>query len=115
MTVPQSRALRYIGRHPGTDLSDVAAFLGMTMPSASALVTRLERAGQIVRSTDPAERRRLRLELTPDGAAVVERILGETRTWLATELRRLSADERRRLSDGVAVLAAIGEGAGSRR
>ena len=43
ITVPQFRAMRYIWRHPGTDLSSVAEHLGASMPALSELVSRLVR------------------------------------------------------------------------
>jgi DNA-binding MarR family transcriptional regulator len=110
LTVPQFRALRFIERHPGTDLSLLAAHLGMSRSSASALVERLNRAGYVHRSTNPDERRRIRIELEPPGALALAHAFASTRDWLATELTTFVPDERHRLADAMDLLARIGEG-----
>ncbi len=108
LTVPQFRALRYVERHPGTDLSRLADHLGMSRSSASALVERLARAGHVERSTDPSERRRIRIELSPIGAATVGRAVRGTRGWLSGELETFAPEERRRLSEALELLARVG-------
>jgi len=108
LTVPQFRALRYVERHPGTDLSRLADHLGMSRSSASALVERLARAGHVERSTDPAERRRIRIELSRTGAAAVDRAVRGTRGWLSDELEAFEPEERRRLSEALELLARVG-------
>jgi DNA-binding MarR family transcriptional regulator len=113
LTVPQFRALRYVERHPGTDLSSLAAHLGMSPSSASTLVERLTRSGQVERTTDPAERRRIRIVLSPAGAAAVERAVGRTRVWLSQELGAMTADDRRRLGAALDVLGRLGAAAGA--
>jgi DNA-binding MarR family transcriptional regulator len=79
LTVPQFRALRFVERHPGTDLSRLAQHLGMSHSSASALVERLTRAGHVERTTDPTERRRIRIELSETGITVVGNAVLSTR------------------------------------
>jgi DNA-binding MarR family transcriptional regulator len=108
LTVPQFRALRFVARNPGTDLTGLASFLGMSLSSASPFVGRLERSGLLERTVDPGERRRLRLHLTAAGQDVVDRAVEATRAWLAAELRDLTAADRRRLDDGLALLHRIG-------
>lgn len=108
LTVPQFRALRYVERHPGTDLSRLADHLGMSRSSASALVDRLARAGHVERSTDPSERRRIRIVLSSTGAAAVGRAVEGTRAWLSGELEAFEPEERRRLSDALELLSRVG-------
>jgi DNA-binding MarR family transcriptional regulator len=108
LTVPQFRALRYIQRHPGTDLTRLAGHLGMSRSSASALVERLARAGQVERTTDPDERRRIRIELSETGVTVVGRAVRGTRAWLAAELEAFAPDQRRHLAEGLELLALVG-------
>lgn len=115
LTVPQFRALRYVERHPGTGLSRLADHLGMSRSSASALVERLARAGQVERTTDPAERRRIRIELSDSGVAVVGRAVRGTRAWLSGELEALEPDQRRRLAEALELLARVGASADAGR
>lgn len=109
LTVPQFRALRFIERHPGTGLSLLGTHLGMSRSSASALVERLNRAGYVNRSTNPEERRRIRIELEPLGVLAVAHAVASTRDWLATELTAFTPDERHRLADALDLLARVGE------
>ncbi len=86
LSVPQFRALLFVRRHPGTDLSSVAEHLGASMPSASELVSRLVRDGLMVRSADPASRRRVRLSLSDDGDRLLSEARRRTLDWLTLRL-----------------------------
>jgi DNA-binding MarR family transcriptional regulator len=108
LTVPQFRALRYVQRHPGTDLSRLADHLGVSRSSASALVERLVRADQVTRTTDPLERRRIRIELSETGVDVVGRAVRGTRAWLTDELDEFEPEQRRSLSEALELLARVG-------
>ena len=104
LSVPQLRALLYVRREPGTDLSSLADHLGLTLPGASGLVDRLVRAGLLERSMDPDERRRMRLRLTADGAEHVGRAHLHVRARLSADLGRLSATDLRSLADALETL-----------
>ena len=109
LTVPQFRALQFVERHPGTDLSLVATHLGMSRSSASALVERLAKAGYVSRSTNPDERRRIRIELERPGTLAVAAAVASTRVWLAAELMSFTPAERRALDHSFDLLTRIGE------
>lgn len=104
LSVPQFRALAFIGRTPGAAVGAVAAFLGVTMPTASAMVDRLVRAGAVQQAADPADRRRHQLHLTPAGRAQLQAIRRQAREDFARTLARQDADELRTLQAGLAVL-----------
>ena len=80
---------------------------GISAPSLSAHVDRLETLGLIrrVRSTD--DRRRVGLELTPEGRATVRRVRARRTTWLADRLGRLSDEERERIERALPALATL--------
>ena len=107
MTVPQLRALLFVRRRPDTGLSGVAEHLGESLPACSALVDRLVRGGLLDRSTDPDERRRIRLRLTSDGEARVANAQQRARRWLEREIAELSATDRERLIAGLGILRQI--------
>jgi DNA-binding MarR family transcriptional regulator len=109
LTVPQFRALLFIERHPATDLSRLAIHLGMSRSSASALVERLAKAGYVSRSTNPDERRRIRIEVEQPGTLAVAEAAASTRAWLAEELTSFTPAERRSLAGSLDLLARIGE------
>jgi DNA-binding MarR family transcriptional regulator len=92
VSVPQFRALVYIRRHPGTDLSAVADHLGTSLPAASELVARMVRQDLVERETDQASRRRICLTLSPAGSSYLEAAELRTTEWLMEVLGRLDPD-----------------------
>ena len=110
MSVPQFRTLALLGRMPGSSLSDVAAHLGVTRPTASALVDRLVRQGLVGRVQHPQERRRVALSLTRAGQALLERARAHTRASVARKLSGLTSEELGCLAEGLALLRAVFEG-----
>ncbi len=94
LSVPQWRALAYVHRHEGTSLSKLAAYLGLSAPSASKLVDVLVAGGLVHRKGDPADRRRLTLSVTKRGRAVLQAAQEVTRSRLAERLALLSPEER---------------------
>src|SRR5690348_8593895 len=56
LTVPQLRALLFVRRNPGTNLSALAEHLGIGLTGASGLVDRLVRNDMLARKIDPNER-----------------------------------------------------------
>lgn len=107
LTVPQLRALLYVRRNPGTGLTPLAEHLGMTAPGASGMVDRLVRTGLVDRITDPDERRRIQLRLTPDGIELVGRAHLLVRSRLSADLAHLSPAELGRLAAALEVLAGL--------
>ncbi len=86
LSVPQFRCLGFIARNPACSVSDVAAFLGVTMPTASAMVDRLVRAAHVVAVTSSADRRRTELRVNAPGKALLDRIRAGARRDMAAAL-----------------------------
>ena len=91
-------------RRSGTDRplspSALSATLMLTSGGMTQRIDRLERAGLVRRSPDPADRRALRVSLTERGAQVVDRAVED---GLAAEQRLLAGipPERRRDVDAM--------------
>jgi DNA-binding MarR family transcriptional regulator len=94
LTVPQFRTLLFLQRRPGAALRALAEHLGLTPPTVSKMISGLGRRGLVERPDSAADRRRIELRLTPRGAALVDRVRGETVAKIAERLGRLSAPER---------------------
>ena len=107
LTVPQMRALLFIGRHPETNLSTLAEHLGIGLTGASGLVDRLVRDGLVERETDPAERRRIKLTVTAAGQARRDHALSAARAHMTARLAGLSQDELTTLNDALRILRAL--------
>ena len=93
-SVPQFRALAFLGRNQYAMLSDVAAFLGLTHPAASKLIDGLVDAKLVNREGHPTDRRRISLELTKAGHRRYESVLGAAREFLSSALDELTEDDR---------------------
>jgi DNA-binding MarR family transcriptional regulator len=104
LSVPQFRCLNFITRRPGSSVSAVAAFLGVTVPTASAMVDRLVRAGAVAPTTPAADRRRSELHVTPAGQAQIEHIRDGARVEFARALATCTPAELQALRGGLAVL-----------
>ncbi|WP_354640536.1 MarR family winged helix-turn-helix transcriptional regulator [Kitasatospora camelliae] len=90
ITPAQARALRTLAHAPGCEsretmrLSELADRLHIAPRSATTVVDALEDSGLVARTPDPADRRAVRLVLTEDGRAALERI-GQVRQEVAQE------------------------------
>ena len=107
VTSHQATLLWLVRSRPGLSLRELAQEEGISAPSLSAHVDRLESLGLIrrVRSTD--DRRRVGLELTPEGRATLRRVRARRTTWLANRLDRLSDEDRERLEAALPALRAL--------
>jgi len=107
VSVPQFRALLYVGRNPGTDLSSLAEHLGASMPAVSELISRLVRDGLVLRELDPASRRRIRLTNSADGERQFHEARGRTIDWLANRLGSLSPEQLDRIASALQELRTV--------
>jgi DNA-binding MarR family transcriptional regulator len=94
LSVPQFRTLAFLGNHPGASISDIAEHIGLTLPSVSKMIDRLEARHLVERCSTAGDRRRVSLELTPQGETTLRVAAAATRARLAEMLAALSPDER---------------------
>jgi DNA-binding MarR family transcriptional regulator len=111
-SVPQFRTLAFLHRRPGAYLFHLAEHLGVSRPTASVLVHRLVTQGMVTRVTDPQERRRILLSLTPRGARHFRQASHSAQIWMASALAHLSPDTLRRITTGISLLQEAFRGAG---
>jgi DNA-binding MarR family transcriptional regulator len=84
----------------GLTAGELAAEAGLTTGAVTGVIDRLERAGYARRVADPADRRRVKLEVTPKFYARAERIWGPVASDWASRLgRRFTAEELERVID----------------
>jgi DNA-binding MarR family transcriptional regulator len=91
-------------------VTDVADAWRVSLPSVSRLLDALAEDGLIARSGDPHDRRVVRVELTPKGAATVAAAETAARQVVLDLLCSLSASQRRRLAAALADLEQVLEG-----
>ena len=94
LSVPQFRALGFVQRRPGTSLSDVAEHIGLTLPAMSKLIDGLVARKLMTRRGHADDRRRMTLELTARGAALLQTSRESTHAALAERLSQLSESDR---------------------
>jgi DNA-binding MarR family transcriptional regulator len=71
LTRAQWRALKATSRQEGLSQAELADYLDMEAIPVGRVIDRLEKTGFVERRSDPADRRRWRLYLTPKAHAVV--------------------------------------------
>jgi DNA-binding MarR family transcriptional regulator len=104
VTSHQATLLWLVRTRPGLSLRELAQEEGISAPSLSAHVDRLETLGLIRRVRSSDDRRRVGLELTPEGRRTLRRVRARRTTWLAGRLGRLSDDDRERLERALPAL-----------
>jgi DNA-binding MarR family transcriptional regulator len=97
LSVPQFRALAFLGRNEGAMLGDVANFLALTLPSASKMIDGLVLAGFARREIDRSDRRKVALTLTAAGQKKYAAALKAGEDFLVDRVAGLSASQREHL------------------
>ncbi len=103
LSVEQFHVLRLI-RKGITSASELADFKQISRSAVTQAVDGLAERGLVVRRTDSQDRRRVQLELTPAGSALLDTIFQHNRAWMAEKLAGLSAEEMRAVIQGLTVL-----------
>lgn len=104
ISIPQFRTLAFVQRNPDSSLSNLAEHLGLTLPSASKLVDGLVKQKLVTRKESTADRRRLTLVLTADGASIVNAARKSARANLAQKLKHLSSDDLEKIHQAMKLL-----------
>jgi DNA-binding MarR family transcriptional regulator len=104
ISVPQFRTLLFLERQPGASLTAVAEYLGLTLPSMSALVEGLVERKLVDRSAAASDRRRVTLALTARGQSTLAAARQATLAQLAKKLAELSPAGRAAVVQGLETL-----------
>ena len=97
MTATQRIALIELSESDGVRLNDLAERMGTSAPTASRAVEVLDELGFVARATDPADRRAVRLELTPAGRQLVDHRKERAAVAFEPAVAALSASDRARV------------------
>jgi len=100
-----------LDRDGPASISDLAAAERVRPQSMAQTVRELEAAGHVRRLPDPADGRRVSIELTADGAAALRAAREARETWLTRALEsELDADERALLREALGLLDRLADG-----
>ncbi len=93
VTLTQLRILRVL-REGACSASELAGRAGLSAPSLTRVLDRLEELGLVARVADQSDRRRISVQILPKG----ETLLGDQSIWqgssFAEAVRSMSAEER---------------------
>ena len=104
----QISLLASIESNRGIGVKELADREGMAAPSVCTAVDRLQAAGYVTRERESnGDRRRVGLEATSEGSALLRSVRSRRTAWLAERLQALSAAERARIADAVEALSAL--------
>jgi DNA-binding MarR family transcriptional regulator len=99
MTATQRISLIEIADGGPLRLNDLAARIGTSAPTASRTVDRLDDLGLVARETDPADRRAVRIELTPAGRRLVDERKARAAAAFEPAVGALTGPDRKQLLD----------------
>ena len=97
-------ALATVEREGPLTPSALAEHERIQRPTAARVVARLETAGLVTRTSDPADRRVAHVAITADGRALLKRIRSRKNQYLAQRLRTLAPAEQQTLAEAAAIL-----------
>jgi len=91
---PQLALLDWVAATPGCGIQDIAAGLGLSAPTVSVSVRRLEELGLLERQPNPQDGRAIRLFLTAQGRALYARAQAFRRQKMRHLLAGLTDEEK---------------------
>jgi len=94
LTLTQLSVLGTLDRHGGMTLGELAAHEKVRPPSMTRTTAALEERGLITRVSSAADRRRVLIEISVDGLALLREDRKRREAWLAGRFEQLTADER---------------------
>lgn len=107
LSVPQFRTLAFLGRNEGAMLGDVANFLVLTLSATSKLVDGLVNADLVTRESDPLDRRKIALKLSPAGQKKFAAVREATADFLTERVAEVPIEDRARIADSMRILRGI--------
>jgi DNA-binding MarR family transcriptional regulator len=90
--------LIYVARHAEATQRDMARDTGRDKAQLARLIKNLRERGLLASQADPADRRNLRLSLTPDGRSVLQELEQQSKRLASKAVAALKASEVRQLA-----------------
>jgi DNA-binding MarR family transcriptional regulator len=100
----QASALGSVNRLGTPTLGELAAIEQVQPPSMTRIVANLADAGMVTREADPADRRSVRVRVTPVGEVALEHMRTAKNAFLLRRLAELGPDEQGQVGEAVALL-----------
>jgi DNA-binding MarR family transcriptional regulator len=100
----QARLLATIEAQGEARIGGLAAVDHCSQPTMTTQVRRLEEAGLVTRTVDPADARAVRIRITPAGMRTLNAVRADRAAAIEPQLARLEPVDRQVLADAVKVL-----------
>lgn len=97
LSLSEIEVLSFIGPDGKSNMKSVAEHLKITPPSATALITELEKKGMIERTQDTDDRRNVYITFTEKARTIYISIHNHKKIILEEMLSRLDAEDRKTL------------------
>lgn len=94
VSFPQYFLLGFLGQQKFLTMTEIAGKMGHTTAAATGLVDRLENLGYVKRSHANDDRRKIRVQITPAGSALVEKVRDDMVNNLVKLMNQLEPDEQ---------------------
>ncbi len=104
VTMAQGRVLMVVGHGPGCTMSELASKLGIGVSAATGLVDRLVERGVLERESDSADRRVVRVRMSPAGIRAGQEWYAAQILHMGKALSALSDRDIRRVAEAVEIL-----------
>ena len=104
ITPSQLAIVATLARYGPCTISQIAEHEYVRPPSASKIVSALETRGFAERLSDPADRRRVLIALSPEGKRFRDSVRAAGTSWLAAQIAELDSDEVEIVQAAVPVL-----------
>jgi len=92
------KILAFVSDKRNPTMKDIAGYLGITAPSATVIVNRLVRSGELKRMPGRIDRRKVQIALTRKGASDLRRGHRLSLHVLKSELVKLTSNEQHQLA-----------------
>lgn len=94
----QASVLVSVSLHGPVSLGELAEIERVASPTITKVIGLLHEKGLVTKATDPDDRRFVRVALTPEGEALLERNRARKNAWLVRRVRELAPEEVEQLA-----------------
>ncbi|MES2224540.1 MAG: MarR family transcriptional regulator [Patescibacteria group bacterium] len=90
--------MHYIAEHDSASMKDLAGYLRITPPSVTTLIDAMVENGLVRREAAAADRRTVRVSLTPKATSTYKQLQKKKTILLAKLLKKISTEQKEQLS-----------------
>jgi len=103
-SMPQFFLLMRVYYKQQCGISDLSEHMEITTAAASQTVEKLVQSGLLERTEDPSDRRAKQITLSVKGRELIEKSINERFRWVDELVNGLDAEQRRTITDALAIL-----------